>query len=101
MRLFPVVPLHAREACDDLVLNNMKIPKGTTLFFPAFVLHRSEEIWGQNANKFQPERFSILNEAQHDAFLPFASEYINVVVKYMKDLILQRALEYARQDILP
>ena len=34
-------------------------PPGTTLSVPAYTIHHSKEIWGQDADEFRPERYAI------------------------------------------
>ncbi|KAM7344097.1 putative cytochrome P450 313a4 [Cochliomyia hominivorax] len=75
MRLTPAVPHIAREVCNEnLTLNNdVTIPVGQCMFIDIFGLHRSKEIWGPNANIFNPDNFLPSNTASRDpfAFIPF------------------------------
>ncbi|KAM7342809.1 putative cytochrome P450 313a4 [Cochliomyia hominivorax] len=75
MRIAPVVPQIAREVCNEnLKLDNgLTIPVGQCMIIDIFGLHRSKEIWGPNANVFNPDNFLPSNMASRDpfAFIPF------------------------------
>ena len=55
-------------------LHGHHFPAGTVLSVPAYTIHHSKEIWGANADSFDPERFSKerLTERQKGAFVPFS-----------------------------
>lgn len=57
MRLFPAVPMIAREAAEDVQLKYGSIPKGTTMFFMIRAINRDRKYWGDDALEFNPERF--------------------------------------------
>lgn len=50
------------------------IRKGTIILFNFYNLHRNEEWWGPDANKFNPENFSLeATEGRHPfAYLPYS-----------------------------
>lgn len=76
MRLFPSVPLTIRESIEDMNLEGVaSLPKGVTFVCSFYRLHRWENIWGPDANKFRPDRFSPEEIAQRHpfSFLPFGS----------------------------
>uniref|UniRef100_A0ACD5XY45 Uncharacterized protein n=1 Tax=Avena sativa TaxID=4498 RepID=A0ACD5XY45_AVESA len=57
LRLYsPISFLHRRASCDT-VLGNIKVPKGTMVTIPLPILHRDKEVWGQDADEFNPLRF--------------------------------------------
>lgn len=74
MRLLNIVPFITRTSSTDIELDGMTIPKGLTMFIPLNVIHRREDIWGENPDKFDPENFSPKNmEKRHPfAFIPFS-----------------------------
>lgn len=76
MRLFAEVPFILRKSSDNLVLNGLTIPNGVTLLIPILNIHRDEEIWGDDANIFRPERFENLSKIQRSAFMPFTSKFL-------------------------
>ncbi|XP_061720044.1 cytochrome P450 4V2-like [Cydia pomonella] len=76
LRLYPPVPIVAREVRSDVVLR--KISSGTTLVDGTSVLihiwgtHRDPSYWGADAEVFRPERF-LEGPLQHPAmFIPFS-----------------------------
>ncbi|KAF8645739.1 hypothetical protein AX16_007607 [Volvariella volvacea WC 439] len=71
LRLHPPLQEIERVAADDDIipfstpvitaagetLNNLPIPKGTTILSPIHYINRSTEFWGPDAKKFEPERW--------------------------------------------
>jgi benzoate 4-monooxygenase len=49
-------------------------PPGTVLSVPAYTIHHSKEIWGEDADDFVPERWSEkrLTTKQKESFIPFS-----------------------------
>jgi benzoate 4-monooxygenase len=47
-------------------------PAGTILSVPTYTIHRSKEIWGPDANEFNPDRWNDATQRQKDAFIPFS-----------------------------
>lgn len=74
LRLFPVLPIHARIANEDIELEKYTIPAGANIVVSVFNAHRKIDSWGIDANEFKPERFLPENyEKIHSyAFLPFS-----------------------------
>ncbi|KAJ9171640.1 hypothetical protein P3X46_014978 [Hevea brasiliensis] len=74
LRLYcPVVEMF-REASKDMKLGNLMIPKNVLVSIPLAKIHRSKEYWGEDANEFNPNRFTngISKAAKHpNAFLAF------------------------------
>ena len=76
LRLFPLVLLISRTASETTTLPGSRgtaripVPKDTKVVFNTFVLHRSPDLFGDDADKFRPERWE---EGQKDeyAYLPF------------------------------
>lgn len=59
MRLIPQIPIMIREVLDDFEIEpGIVIPKSTTLVISLLMLHRDKKYWGDDAEKFKPERFS-------------------------------------------
>jgi cytochrome P450 len=73
MRLFPVLPITARETTDEIELETYTIPKGTVLGIYAYGVQRSKKYWGEDANLFRPSRFEPENisKVHNYAFIPF------------------------------
>lgn len=76
LRLFSPIPISGRELVDDLDMGfGEPLKKGANIFIFQYVLHRRRDIWGKDADKFNPERFSPENCATRDpyCFLPFGA----------------------------
>jgi cytochrome P450 len=58
LRLFPPAAFVVRAALEDITLKDITIPKGINLQIPVAILHRQYDLWGPDAHKFNPERFS-------------------------------------------
>ncbi|EPS57598.1 hypothetical protein M569_17219, partial [Genlisea aurea] len=72
LRLYPPAALLPRTAFEDIQLDDLHIPKGLSIWIPVLAIHHSEEIWGEDANEFNPARFKTSNPSRR-TFLPFAS----------------------------
>ncbi|XP_062557040.1 cytochrome P450 4c21-like [Armigeres subalbatus] len=81
LRHCPVAPTVARQNLKDLELDGVRIPAGNTLTFSFFALHRREDMWGPDAEKFDPENFTPERcEKRHPyAFMPFSSGSRNCI----------------------
>jgi cytochrome P450 len=76
LRLFSPIPISIRETIDELDVGIGKpLKKGAKVFIFHYVVHRRKDIWGDDADKFDPERFSPENTAKRDpyCFLPFGA----------------------------
>ena len=58
LRLYPPVSLMTREALEDIRLGDINVPKGVNLWIMVVTLHQDPNIWGPDADKFNPERFA-------------------------------------------
>ncbi|EDV49407.1 probable cytochrome P450 313a5 [Drosophila erecta] len=75
MRLIPAVPLLIRQTSQGMQLSNgFKIPEGVTLMIDIFHTHRNKNIWGPQANAFNPDNFLPENRRARPSFayLPFS-----------------------------
>ncbi|OJJ66338.1 hypothetical protein ASPBRDRAFT_138008 [Aspergillus brasiliensis CBS 101740] len=79
LRLFPPVPINARVAQDDTTIpvgggpdgrSPVFIPKGQTVVYSVWCLHRRPDIWGADAESFRPERWDEHNPPAWE-FVPF------------------------------
>ncbi|KAF9673959.1 hypothetical protein SADUNF_Sadunf10G0077900 [Salix dunnii] len=57
LRLYPAVALVSRRAMQHVKLCDMQVPKGVNIWIWAPALHRDPDLWGPDADKFNPERF--------------------------------------------
>lgn len=82
LRMYPTVPFNFRYAIKDTVLplgggpdgkSPVFIPKGSTVTYSVFSVHRHTDHWGSDAEVFNPERWSDYNLKDHHAwdYLPF------------------------------
>ncbi|XP_061348656.1 cytokinin hydroxylase-like [Gastrolobium bilobum] len=71
MRLYPPASVLPRMAFEDIVLGDLYIPEGLSIWIPVLAIHHSEKLWGKDANEFNPERFTSKSFIP-GRFLPFA-----------------------------
>jgi len=74
MRLYPPAWVLEREAVADDELDGHRIPKGSTVIFPVYLIHRDPRWWPQ-PETFDPTRFLGERAAQshRGAYLPFGA----------------------------
>ncbi|KAL4318692.1 hypothetical protein GQ457_18G011930 [Hibiscus cannabinus] len=74
LRLYPPAIATIRRAKLDAELGGYTIPCGTELLIPILAVHHDQVIWGNDANEFNPARFSegVTRAAKHPiGFIPF------------------------------
>lgn len=57
LRYYPPVPMTLRQAAHDTTIVDEFIPKGTRIFIVPWATNRDEALWGEDAGKFNPERW--------------------------------------------
>lgn len=62
-----------REAVEDVVIQGVRIPKGTTVVMYPAVIHQNPTIWGDDCGEFNPDRWDRLEGQAADphAFAAF------------------------------
>ncbi|KAK4593111.1 hypothetical protein RGQ29_017315 [Quercus rubra] len=58
LRLYPPVPVVSREAFRDMKFGDIDVPKGVNVWTLMVSLHQDPDIWGPNADIFNPKRFA-------------------------------------------
>ncbi|PQK12254.1 hypothetical protein BB8028_0003g08710 [Beauveria bassiana] len=78
LRLYPPVPINSREAIRDTVLPTgggadgskpVFVPKGTSLKYSPYVMHRRSDLYGPDAMEWNPDRW--LGRSHGWDYLPF------------------------------
>ncbi|EAU87478.1 cytochrome P450 monooxygenase pc-3 [Coprinopsis cinerea okayama7 len=64
LRLFPIVPFNVRETANETVWPSpdpneqaLYIPPGTKITYSVFMMQRRTDLWGLDAEEFDPDRF--------------------------------------------
>ncbi|KIY49751.1 cytochrome P450 [Fistulina hepatica ATCC 64428] len=75
LRLYPSVPINSRTANKATTLPSADpskppvfVPDGARIGYSVFLMHRRTDLWGPDANTFDPDRF--LDERLHKYLIP-------------------------------
>ncbi|KAE8733917.1 subtilase family protein [Hibiscus syriacus] len=75
LRLYSPAPNAQRQAREDIKVDDLVIPNGTNIWIDVVAMHHDPEIWGDDVNEFQPDRFKddhLYGGCKHKmGFLPF------------------------------
>ncbi|KAI7746122.1 hypothetical protein M8C21_022935 [Ambrosia artemisiifolia] len=58
LRLYPPATAIGRHVDKDTTLGEFSLPSGVQIQLPIMLFHYDEQLWGSDAKKFNPERFS-------------------------------------------
>ncbi|KXJ83299.1 hypothetical protein RP20_CCG007744 [Aedes albopictus] len=74
LRLYPAAWIIMRESTAEVTINGLHIPKGNKFAVNIYSMQRRKDVWGPDANQFNPERFKEGRPAtcHRYAFLPFS-----------------------------
>ncbi|XP_049271483.1 cytochrome P450 4C1 isoform X1 [Rhipicephalus sanguineus] len=78
LRLYPPVPLVARNIDEDVHIGKYTIPKGTVAVCAIYFLHRHPKVY-KEPNRFLPERFMGNGNVSPFAFVPFSAGSRNCI----------------------
>ncbi|KAM0015289.1 putative secologanin synthase [Helianthus debilis subsp. tardiflorus] len=78
LRLYPPAVMMTRATHKDTKLRNMTIPSGVQLALAVVHVHHDREIWGDDVNEFNPERFAegVVNATKgkgSSPYIPFSN----------------------------
>lgn len=75
LRVHPVAPVLLRHCTKDTELKNFTIPAGSEVVISAITAHRRKDIWGEDADKFNPDHFSReqMSKRSPYAFMAFSN----------------------------
>lgn len=71
LRLYPPSVMMKRRTTRDILLGNLNIPAETQLYLAMAAVHRDVELWGEDADSFNPLRFA-LPRKHLASFFPFS-----------------------------
>ncbi|EPB71359.1 hypothetical protein ANCCEY_09544 [Ancylostoma ceylanicum] len=91
LRLYPSVPLIARQVAEDIKIKDHILPAGTGVVLIPSMVHRDPNYW-DDPEVFRPERF-IESELKHPyAYIPFSAGSRNCIGKHAEILFSERGV---------
>ena len=58
LRLYPPVSVLVRSVFADSQVGRLHLQNGVQIALPIILIHHDQDIWGEDAKEFNPERFS-------------------------------------------
>ncbi|KAL5558082.1 hypothetical protein UlMin_034293, partial [Ulmus minor] len=58
LRLYPPIATMLRKTSKNIKIGKLHVPANTHFLLPVIAVHHSTEIWGEDADKFNPLRFT-------------------------------------------
>lgn len=79
LRMYPSVPLIARQVTEETKIRDYTLPVGTGIIIAPSMVHRDPKYWS-NPEVFDPERFLVDNPIKHPyAYIPFSAGSRNCI----------------------
>lgn len=74
LRLYPSVPIFARNITEDIPFKNYILPKDLNVIIPVYAVHRDPKFF-DDPDTFNPERFNFENKSKRKpfCFVPFSA----------------------------
>ncbi|KAK4209399.1 cytochrome P450 4F5 [Rhypophila decipiens] len=57
-----------REAIEDVIIQGVLLPKGTTVMMQPAIVQKNPTIWGEDADEFRPDRWDALEQQATDSW---------------------------------
>ena len=58
LRLYPAAVELGRSIPKEIKLGKLVLPAGADILLPVLLIHHDQELWGDDAHEFRPDRFS-------------------------------------------
>ena len=58
LRLYPAAVELGRSIPKEIKLGKLVLPAGADILLPVLLIHHDQELWGDDAHEFKPDRFS-------------------------------------------
>ncbi|KAK2164743.1 hypothetical protein LSH36_59g01037 [Paralvinella palmiformis] len=100
LRLYPVAARAVNRQCfSPCKINDLDIPEGMAVHVDVWSIHYDKKLWGEDADKFVPERFSPEEAAERHpmAWLPFGAGPKNCVGQRFGQMEIKTALTHILQ----
>ncbi|AYV85441.1 MAG: cytochrome 450-like protein [Satyrvirus sp.] len=85
-RLYPSAWILSRETSEQIEFGDFNFKGGTQFLISPLIFLRSEKIWGNDAEIFNPERFEQLTDQAQKTFIPFVVGMENCPGKMFAEL---------------
>ncbi|GAB2277921.1 hypothetical protein Dimus_012619 [Dionaea muscipula] len=87
LRLYPPVACLVRLIHEPTRIKDLSLLPGMTVYMPTILLHKDKKFWGEDADEFNPERFSgefLVHQKSQDHTFRLAAGHASVSVKTLQ-----------------